>query len=97
MLKLCCIDCFAYDTIIIFIKVNGSGKGGCYFCQDNSKNCIKPSELVGLSSGLILFLHNQLIEAQWLAEVKVSPENGPLKCSSKNCLLLERINARMLS
>jgi hypothetical protein len=53
MPKLCCIDCFEYDSIKRFIKENGSGRGYCDFCQMTSRHCIEPSELADLFTPLV--------------------------------------------
>ena len=53
MERLCCIDCFTYDSVKKYIKESGLGENYCDFCQKKSDYCIKPSELADMFHCLI--------------------------------------------
>ena len=46
-MSFCCINCFADDHLVNYIKENGS-RGSCDFCGRKNTKCIEPTELADL-------------------------------------------------
>ena len=51
--KICCSECFTYDSVQEHIKDNGFGRGYCDFCEKKSQYCINADELYDLFSPLV--------------------------------------------
>lgn len=52
-MKLCCSNCFYYDSVKNHIRAHGIGRGYCHFCESQNSHCIDPTALTALLYPLI--------------------------------------------